>query len=202
MEYFASQDPRSASYSFYFDLNIWFPARKVIGTLEKRAPARKTQRSWVWNQFKPEFFEALSRNCFCWVHDWADFFSCYKNWQSRNRLIRSEIKRLNCLIILCLITEHASQRFTVLFKKKTISSLTSWKFMFSPTSMALLTKLWCVNVTPLGCPVVPCRINTQTMSCLVTWFWKLKNLVFSNDNQFSVPELVSETTSYSSANHR
>ena len=24
---------------FYFDLNIWFRARKVIGTLEKRAPA-------------------------------------------------------------------------------------------------------------------------------------------------------------------
>ena len=157
-----------------------------FGDPQHQETTRKTQRSWVWNQFKPEFFEALSRNCFCWVHDWADFFSCYKNWQSRNRLIRSEIKRLNCLIILCLITEHASQRFTVLFKKKTISSLTSWKFMFSPTSMALLTKLWCVNVTPLECPVVPCRINTQTMSCLVTWFWKLKNLVFSNYNQYSI----------------
>ena len=30
------QDP--CSYSFYFDLNIWFRARKVIGTFEKRAP--------------------------------------------------------------------------------------------------------------------------------------------------------------------
>ena len=37
MDYFASQDPRS--YSFYFDLNISFLARKVIGTLEKRVPA-------------------------------------------------------------------------------------------------------------------------------------------------------------------
>ena len=38
MDYFTSQDQRS--YSFYFDLNIWFRARKVIGTLEKRAPSR------------------------------------------------------------------------------------------------------------------------------------------------------------------
>ena len=38
MKFFASQDPRS-SYSFYFDLNIWFRAWKVIGTLDKRAPA-------------------------------------------------------------------------------------------------------------------------------------------------------------------
>ena len=36
MKYFASRDPLS-SYSFYFDLNIWFQARKVIGTLDKRA---------------------------------------------------------------------------------------------------------------------------------------------------------------------
>ena len=36
MELFASQDPRS--YSFYFDLNIWFRARKVTGTLKQRAP--------------------------------------------------------------------------------------------------------------------------------------------------------------------
>ena len=35
MEYFASQDP--LSYSLYFDLNIWFRARKVAGTFEKRA---------------------------------------------------------------------------------------------------------------------------------------------------------------------
>ena len=38
MELFASQDPRS--YSFYFDLNIWFRACKVTGTFEKRAPGR------------------------------------------------------------------------------------------------------------------------------------------------------------------
>ena len=37
MEYFASQDPHY-SYSFYFDLNIWFRAQKVIGALDKRAP--------------------------------------------------------------------------------------------------------------------------------------------------------------------
>ena len=36
MELFASQEPRS--YSLYFDLNIWFRARKVTGTFEKRAP--------------------------------------------------------------------------------------------------------------------------------------------------------------------
>ena len=36
MESFASQDPRS--YSSYFDLNIWFPAGKVTGTFDKRAP--------------------------------------------------------------------------------------------------------------------------------------------------------------------
>ena len=38
MELFASQDPRS--YSLYFDLNIWFRARKVTETFEKRAPGR------------------------------------------------------------------------------------------------------------------------------------------------------------------
>ena len=32
----ASQDSRS--YSLYFGLNIWFRARKVTGTFEKRAP--------------------------------------------------------------------------------------------------------------------------------------------------------------------
>ena len=37
MEYFASQNPRPP-YSFYFDLNIWFRAWKVLGTLDKRAP--------------------------------------------------------------------------------------------------------------------------------------------------------------------
>ena len=36
MEQFASQDRRS--YSLYFDLNIWFRARKVTGTFEQRAP--------------------------------------------------------------------------------------------------------------------------------------------------------------------
>ena len=40
MEYFVSQDPRS--YSLYFDLNIWFRARKVTGTFEKRAPDLNT----------------------------------------------------------------------------------------------------------------------------------------------------------------
>ena len=32
----SSLDPRS--YSLYFDLNIWFQARKVTGTFEKWAP--------------------------------------------------------------------------------------------------------------------------------------------------------------------
>ena len=36
MEQFVSQDQHS--YSFYFDLKIWFCARKVSGTFEKRAP--------------------------------------------------------------------------------------------------------------------------------------------------------------------
>ena len=36
MESFASQGQRS--YSLYFYLNIWFQARKVTGTFEKRAP--------------------------------------------------------------------------------------------------------------------------------------------------------------------
>ena len=40
MELFASQDPRS--YSLYFDLNIWFWARKVTGIFEKGAPGVKT----------------------------------------------------------------------------------------------------------------------------------------------------------------
>ena len=41
MELFASQDPRS--YSLFFDLNIWFRAREVTGTFEKRAPAYKKE---------------------------------------------------------------------------------------------------------------------------------------------------------------
>ena len=36
MELFASQDPRP--YSLYFDLNIWFRARKVTGTFNKTGP--------------------------------------------------------------------------------------------------------------------------------------------------------------------
>ena len=36
MEKVSSQNP--LSYSFYFDLNIWFRAWKVTGTFEKRAP--------------------------------------------------------------------------------------------------------------------------------------------------------------------
>ena len=47
MELFASQDPRS--YSLYFDLNIWFRARKVTGTLEKRVPDPKMEKtSNIW----------------------------------------------------------------------------------------------------------------------------------------------------------
>ena len=42
MEWFAGQDPRS--YSLYFDLNIWFRARKVTGTFEKRAPGPLLKR--------------------------------------------------------------------------------------------------------------------------------------------------------------
>ena len=44
MEYFASQDPHS-SYSSYFDLNIWFRARKVIGTLDKWTPGPLSEAS-------------------------------------------------------------------------------------------------------------------------------------------------------------
>ena len=36
MEQLTGQDPRS--YSWYFDLKIWFRARIVTGTFEKRAP--------------------------------------------------------------------------------------------------------------------------------------------------------------------
>ena len=46
MEYFASQDPRS--YSFYFDLNIWFRAWKVIGILEKRAAYSWNRKKFAW----------------------------------------------------------------------------------------------------------------------------------------------------------
>ena len=45
MEQFVSQDPRS--YSLYFDLNIWFRARKVTGTFEKRAPGLEQSDSHV-----------------------------------------------------------------------------------------------------------------------------------------------------------
>ena len=38
MEYFASQDSLF-SYSFYFDLNIWFRARQVMGTLDWTGPS-------------------------------------------------------------------------------------------------------------------------------------------------------------------
>ena len=47
MEYFAGQDTRS--YSLYFDLNIWFQARKVTGTFEKRAPGIHTRVRVLWN---------------------------------------------------------------------------------------------------------------------------------------------------------
>ena len=49
MKNFASQDPRS--YSLYFDLNICFRARKVIGTLEKRAPGALNQRLFLSQRF-------------------------------------------------------------------------------------------------------------------------------------------------------
>ena len=39
MKNFASRDPRS--YSLYFDLNICFRARKVIGTLERNGPQER-----------------------------------------------------------------------------------------------------------------------------------------------------------------
>ena len=57
MEYFASQDPRS--YSLYFDLNIWFRARKVTGTFEKRAPGQKTgvENYTFWSEIGPGFGE-------------------------------------------------------------------------------------------------------------------------------------------------
>ena len=42
-------DPRS--YSLYFYLNIWFQARKVIGTLEKRATGALNQRSFLSQRF-------------------------------------------------------------------------------------------------------------------------------------------------------
>ena len=44
MEYFASEDPHY-SYSFYFDLNIWFKAHKVTGTFDKRAPGPLSKAS-------------------------------------------------------------------------------------------------------------------------------------------------------------
>ena len=49
MKNFASQDPRS--YSLYFDLNICFRVRKVIGTLEKRAPGALNQRLFLSQRF-------------------------------------------------------------------------------------------------------------------------------------------------------
>ena len=48
MEQFVSQDPRS--YSLYFDLKIWFRARKVTGTFEKRAPAHKKDKYNVFTR--------------------------------------------------------------------------------------------------------------------------------------------------------
>ena len=53
MELFASQDPRS--YSLYFDLNIWFRARKVTGTFEKRAPGLFSLRT------APHYLDAWNR---------------------------------------------------------------------------------------------------------------------------------------------
>ena len=46
MEKFASQDSRSYSLNFY--LNIWFRARKVTGTFEKRVPGLQQFFSALW----------------------------------------------------------------------------------------------------------------------------------------------------------
>ena len=48
MEQFVSQDPRS--YSLYFDLKIWFRARKVTGTFEKRAPGRLPEWAFIFKR--------------------------------------------------------------------------------------------------------------------------------------------------------
>ena len=52
MEQFVSQDPRS--YSLYFDLKIWFRARKVTGTFEKRTP-----RSCLYHPDKTDKIDRL-----------------------------------------------------------------------------------------------------------------------------------------------
>ena len=69
MEEFASQDPRS--YSLYFDWNIWFRARKVTGTFEKRPQGRPdydvlhTKRAY--SMYRPSAFSiALPEE------DWRD----------------------------------------------------------------------------------------------------------------------------------
>ena len=67
MEYFACKDPRS--YSLYFDLNIWFRARKVIGTLQKRAPdmltpgSESTVQGWQKSlNFVSQTFDAIKKS--------------------------------------------------------------------------------------------------------------------------------------------
>ena len=45
MEHFLSQDPHS--YSLYFDLKIWFRARNVTETFEKRAPAQSFRKRLI-----------------------------------------------------------------------------------------------------------------------------------------------------------
>jgi len=72
MEYFASQDPRF--YSLYFDLNIWFRARKVTGTFEKRAPAPE-----ITNQ-KKGLFARHKLKLFKWIFtDIHRIFVCYRS---------------------------------------------------------------------------------------------------------------------------
>ena len=46
MELFASQDPRS--YSLYFEMKIWFRARKFNGTFEKQVPDQYSESSNNW----------------------------------------------------------------------------------------------------------------------------------------------------------
>ena len=74
MEQFVSQDPRS--YSLYFDLKIWFWARKVTGTFEKRTPGKLSSFTlkievsivlhltrWNYQLMKRKWSSLLARTC-------------------------------------------------------------------------------------------------------------------------------------------
>ena len=71
MEYFASQD--RCCYSLYFDLNIWFRARKVTGTFEKRTPESLMieirAQSSIWN-----WLESRILDCFGFNLTFGDWF--------------------------------------------------------------------------------------------------------------------------------